>query len=141
VRSVSSPINFFLTSTFGYFDGSSELKPLLHLWSLSDEEQFYIIWPIALGPGSLVSHHDRGHHDPVVRAEHLAGPYEHVGCLLHISIASLGTRHWCAAVAVGIPWSDALSVPVGRAAAWPRTGLLIAMFPECAWGGNEPIAD
>ena len=31
-----------------YFDISSEVKPLLHLWSLSIEEQFYIIWPILL---------------------------------------------------------------------------------------------
>lgn len=39
---------FFLANTFGYFDGPSELKPLLHLWSLSVEEQSYIVWPLAL---------------------------------------------------------------------------------------------
>src|SRR5690606_30160924 len=32
----------------GYFDASSETKPLLHLWSLGVEEQFYIVWPIIL---------------------------------------------------------------------------------------------
>lgn len=32
----------------GYFDTLSESKPLLHLWSLAIEEQFYFIWPIAL---------------------------------------------------------------------------------------------
>ena len=32
----------------GYFDISSSLKPLLHLWSLGVEEQFYIFWPIIL---------------------------------------------------------------------------------------------
>ncbi|MEY8688541.1 MAG: acyltransferase family protein [Leptothrix sp. (in: b-proteobacteria)] len=31
----------------GYFDASSELKPLLHLWSLGIEEQFYLLWPLA----------------------------------------------------------------------------------------------
>lgn len=32
----------------GYFDKTSEAKPLLHLWSLAIEEQFYIIWPLLL---------------------------------------------------------------------------------------------
>ena len=30
----------------GYFDTSTELKPLIHTWSLSIEEQFYILFPI-----------------------------------------------------------------------------------------------
>lgn len=37
--------NFQLLSESGYFDTASELKPLLHLWSLGIEEQFYILWP------------------------------------------------------------------------------------------------
>lgn len=32
----------------GYFDKASEAKPLLHLWSLAIEEQFYIAWPLLL---------------------------------------------------------------------------------------------
>jgi peptidoglycan/LPS O-acetylase OafA/YrhL len=35
-------------SEFGYFDEAAEFKPLLHLWSLGIEEQFYIVWPIVL---------------------------------------------------------------------------------------------
>ncbi|MBF0205440.1 MAG: acyltransferase [Oligoflexia bacterium] len=38
--------NFILLRETGYFDTSSDLKPLLHLWSLSIEEQFYIAWPL-----------------------------------------------------------------------------------------------
>jgi peptidoglycan/LPS O-acetylase OafA/YrhL len=40
--------NFFLWSESGYFDEAAEFKPLLHLWSLGIEEQFYIIWPLLL---------------------------------------------------------------------------------------------
>lgn len=40
--------NFLLWKEAGYFDNSAETKPLLHLWSLSLEEQFYIIWPLLL---------------------------------------------------------------------------------------------
>jgi len=39
---------FFQASTGGYFDPRSEEMPLLHLWSLSVEEQFYLIWPALL---------------------------------------------------------------------------------------------
>ncbi|MDH3428430.1 MAG: acyltransferase [Gammaproteobacteria bacterium] len=42
----SSNIFFFLGS--GYFEGSSELKPLLHTWSLAVEEQYYIFFPFLL---------------------------------------------------------------------------------------------
>lgn len=38
--------NFILWNEVGYFDNSAETKPLLHLWSLGIEEQFYLIWPL-----------------------------------------------------------------------------------------------
>ena len=39
-------LNFKLMFESGYFDVSHQLKPLMHLWSLSIEEQFYVIAPI-----------------------------------------------------------------------------------------------
>jgi peptidoglycan/LPS O-acetylase OafA/YrhL len=39
-----SNISFALTT--GYFDAPAETKPLLHTWSLSVEEQFYIVCPL-----------------------------------------------------------------------------------------------
>lgn len=40
--------NFMLWSESGYFDTAAETKPLLHLWSLGIEEQFYIFWPLLM---------------------------------------------------------------------------------------------
>ncbi|MET3477113.1 acyltransferase family protein [Variovorax atrisoli] len=41
--------NLVFLGQAGYFDATAETKPLLHLWSLGIEEQFYIFWPLLLG--------------------------------------------------------------------------------------------
>jgi peptidoglycan/LPS O-acetylase OafA/YrhL len=45
--------NLFLSNIYfywqtGYFDAPAELKPLLHTWSLSLEEQYYVVMPVLL---------------------------------------------------------------------------------------------
>ena len=40
--------NFILWNEAGYFDNTAITKPLLHLWSLGIEEQFYFVWPLIL---------------------------------------------------------------------------------------------
>lgn len=48
VASLFSVSNVFFWYESGYFDTASSLKPLLHTWSLSVEEQFYLTWPLIL---------------------------------------------------------------------------------------------
>jgi peptidoglycan/LPS O-acetylase OafA/YrhL len=40
--------NAYFWSVADYFDTDNVYKPLLHTWSLSVEEQFYIFWPLAV---------------------------------------------------------------------------------------------
>jgi peptidoglycan/LPS O-acetylase OafA/YrhL len=48
VASAAFSANIALMLQSGYFDVESAKKPLLHLWSLGIEEQFYLFWPLAL---------------------------------------------------------------------------------------------
>lgn len=43
--------NFIFRTEFGYFDQKAELKPLLHLWPLGIEGQFYLFFPLLLVVG------------------------------------------------------------------------------------------
>jgi len=40
--------NVYFASSFDYFAGPAELRPLLHTWSLAVEEQFYLLFPLLL---------------------------------------------------------------------------------------------
>lgn len=48
VAASSFSSNFLLWREASYFDIPFELKPLIHLWSLAVEEQFYLTWPVLL---------------------------------------------------------------------------------------------
>ncbi|RCL04657.1 hypothetical protein BBA71_12500 [Acetobacter pasteurianus] len=47
----ASVANLLMWHAQGYFDRAAVLKPLLHLWSLGVEEQFYLLWPLVLALG------------------------------------------------------------------------------------------
>ena len=40
--------NFYFYSNTGYFDAPAAQAPLLHMWSLAVEDQFYLTWPLLL---------------------------------------------------------------------------------------------
>jgi peptidoglycan/LPS O-acetylase OafA/YrhL len=48
IASAAFVSNVFFSGEIGYFDITAAQKPLLHLWSLAVEEQFYIFWPLIL---------------------------------------------------------------------------------------------
>ncbi|HTO29587.1 MAG TPA: acyltransferase family protein [Pararhizobium sp.] len=48
VGALTFTANFSLLRQSGYFEGAAELKPLLHIWSLAIEEQYYFLLPITL---------------------------------------------------------------------------------------------
>src|SRR5436190_3117515 len=48
IGAISFTSNFVLWQQSGYFEGASDLKPLLHVWSLSLEEQYYMLLPAVL---------------------------------------------------------------------------------------------
>lgn len=45
---------YFSRSASDYFSARVTFNPLLHTWSLSVEEQFYLFWPLFIGLGLLV---------------------------------------------------------------------------------------
>ena len=45
LHAVFSVSNIYFWQEAGYFDDAIKLNPLLHTWSLSVEEQFYLVWP------------------------------------------------------------------------------------------------
>jgi peptidoglycan/LPS O-acetylase OafA/YrhL len=48
IAGATSTANVLFWLQSGYFDPAAATKPLLHLWSLGVEEQFYLIWPLLL---------------------------------------------------------------------------------------------
>jgi peptidoglycan/LPS O-acetylase OafA/YrhL len=48
VASAAFAANIYFWSQAGYFSPDATTYPLLHLWSLGVEEQFYVVWPLSI---------------------------------------------------------------------------------------------
>ena len=112
----SSNIKFWMES--GYFDSLASEKPLLHTWSLSLEEQFYLVIPIVLG--LLFKLRRSGWVVPVLGGICLASFALSIFWVEHQREAAfylLPARAW----ELGLGSIVAFCVPVSRA--WVRNGM------------------
>jgi peptidoglycan/LPS O-acetylase OafA/YrhL len=65
---------YFIHQSTGYFGANLTANPVLQFWSLAVEEQFYLLWPIALGAGFLFTRRlDRERQLQVLRIAVLVG--------------------------------------------------------------------
>ena len=128
--------NLVLSQQVGYFDSAAETKPLLHIWSLSLEEQFYFLMPVALW---AVASRAR----PLLIA--VAGGASVLACLAAVTrpdLQSLAffllpTRAWELLVGSGCAWlclnRPGLRIP--SAVQW----LGFALLPLSAIVGIDPV--
>ena len=101
-------VNFLLWGESGYFEGQAATKPLLHLWSLGVEEQFYIVWPLLLAVAW--------------KWKHRAGPLAAGWLIAGLGIVSLGVNLWLASRGTDADFYSPLSrfweLMAGGALAW-----------------------
>lgn len=127
--------NMVLWQQSGYFDVAAELKPLLHFWSLSLEEQYYLLLPALL----LVAGTGR-------RALALLGALALASLLLGLALQRhdasaafylLPSRAWELGLGSLGAFAHAGGWRAGRAWRVPAALLLLAlpMAPLPAWGG------
>jgi peptidoglycan/LPS O-acetylase OafA/YrhL len=121
--------NILLWRSSGYFAPSTELTPLLHIWSLSVEEQFYLLFPfvlVASGRLHLNSRRVLAVGTPLLFA---------LGLFLSITKASvafylLPARAWELAVGGAL----ALGVLPPVAGRWRREAMSLVGFAALIWG-------
>lgn len=124
--------NFFYWAQVGYFDTAADTKPLLHLWSLGIEEQFYILWPVIL----LLGWRLRANLLAVAAVLALASFAVNVGGIAHYASATFyspASRAWELLLGAGLACLHAR--PAALAARLPR------LAPNLlAWLGAASLA-
>jgi peptidoglycan/LPS O-acetylase OafA/YrhL len=141
--------NLLQWSQAGYFDQKATTKPLLHLWSLGVEEQFYIVWPILLvlvSGGARLAHERAGREDPgagrikilcvslalasfasnlvLTRLAPSAAFYLPVPRFWELLVGALLAYREQSARALGAPAAEATVGGYGQARAWLGLGLI-----------------
>jgi peptidoglycan/LPS O-acetylase OafA/YrhL len=107
--------NFELWNETSYFDVAAGLKPLLHLWSLGIEEQFYLVWPLLL----------------IVASRWRRGP---LAATIVIGLASFAVAIWTVqtdrTAAFYAPWTRFWELLCGATLACVTADVAVAVSPE-----------
>jgi len=77
--------NWTLSRHTGYFDAPAASNPLLHTWSLSVEEQFYLAFPALLALGWYIARRRRMRADVAVRLVTVVGVVSFVAALIGVN--------------------------------------------------------
>jgi peptidoglycan/LPS O-acetylase OafA/YrhL len=143
ITSVLCVSNIYFWSEAGYWDIESAIKPLLHTWSLSVEEQFYVVWPPLL---LLVSRakDKRSARIALVATVGLAS-LVFAGLLSsHHSRATFFWMPWRAfefMIGAAVIWLEAAARPRGRW--WPEImaagGLAMILVPFLSYADQTPF--
>jgi peptidoglycan/LPS O-acetylase OafA/YrhL len=140
IVSVLGVSNIYFWSEAGYWDVESAVKPLLHAWSLSVEEQFYLFWPPLLLMAS------RAKNKRIARIALVAT----LGLTSLLFTAILSPHHpratffwmpWRAfefMIGVAVIWLEVIARP--RGTMWPEimaaAGLAMIIVPVLAYGDH-----
>jgi peptidoglycan/LPS O-acetylase OafA/YrhL len=105
--------NHFFLSLQGYFDSSTDRKPLLHMWSLAVEEQFYIVAPAILMATYYFTRHSAriqrmaiGAVTVVIIAASFAACVENTQFYSNYGFFLMPSRAWEFAIGGAIPFFD-----------------------------------
>jgi peptidoglycan/LPS O-acetylase OafA/YrhL len=143
IVSVLGVSNIYFWSEADYWDIESAFKPLLHVWSLSVEEQFYLFWPPLL---LLVSRAKNKRFARIVLVATLGlTSLLFAGLLgLHHPRATFFWMPWRAfefMIGAAVIWLEAVAPPRGRL--WPEMmaagGLAMIIAPFLAYGDHTPF--
>jgi peptidoglycan/LPS O-acetylase OafA/YrhL len=143
IVSVLGLSNIYFWSEAGYWDIESAYKPLLHIWSLSLEEQFYLLWPPLLLLASR-ARNKRIARIVLVAALGLASLVLAGLLSLHHPRATFFWMPWRVfefAIGAAVIWLEAAVKPRGRL--WPEImaagGLGLILMSFVTYGDHTPF--